>query len=138
MLPVLLSSLDPAGLAKLRARLTVVSENYFNKAIQETTKFFSEDCTHIWIPRFYNTATIPRSFNPEWKVPNSGPLTIDGVMMETKKRPQQTVYGKTLQQMQKFGGATIVLPPGTGKTNIAIALALSLGQKTAILCHKNF
>jgi superfamily II DNA or RNA helicase len=139
MVPVLLSSIAPPELARLKSRLTVTSENYFNKSIQETTKFFLENQDHIWIPRFYTVSTIHRSLNPAWKIPSpSGPLTIDGVMMETEKRPQQTVFHKTLEQLQKTCGATIVLPPGTGKTNIAIALALSLGQKTAILCHKNF
>ena len=65
----------------------------------------------------------------------SRPMYFRGKLYNTKKRPQQMVSKTTIQHLKHYCGTIMVLPCGTGKTNIAIAIALQLKLKTMILCH---
>jgi superfamily II DNA or RNA helicase len=92
------------------------------------------------VPKFYAATKLQLQVMDTAFIPNPLPttLSINGVLMETPERPQKTVFNKAVAALRKDFGSTVIMPCGSGKTNAAIAIALEMGVKTAVLCHKNF
>ncbi len=105
--------------------------------------FYAEDNGEVdgplWVPRHYVRLKMPEQ---AWRMPDSPSLQQRAslrsltVLQETEQRPQVSVFERTVSLLREVGGAVIVLPCGTGKTNIALAVAVELGLKTLILCHQ--
>jgi superfamily II DNA or RNA helicase len=139
MLEFLLSSFTDAQLCKLKKQLTSIRKNYQNPKKKEIKVFYREIGDLIYVPRFWAIKYIETyRLNKEWLRPIQGDYHISGSLQQTTERPQISVFNKTIDQLQTLGGASVILPPGTGKTNIAIAIALALKQKTLIICFNNF
>jgi len=137
MIAVSLTSIDDKKLALAKKLFTKTKVEYNNSKHKTHIRFYRESDGVIWLPRFWVLSNI-QSFilDDGLKVPHPLEFCINGALMETPERPQVTVLTKTLDQLRMNTGATIVLPPGTGKTNIAIAIALELKQKTLIVCFQ--
>jgi superfamily II DNA or RNA helicase len=90
------------------------------------------------VPRFYAQRVLGYPAGGSHVPPAGGEYRLRYPLKETPTRPQRTVFDATLKALRRHGGATIVLAPGSGKTVIALALAAELGQKTLVLCHKQF
>jgi len=134
-----LSFFTDSELATLKKQLTSVRKNYQNPKKKEIKTFYRETDKVIIVPRFWAVKHVPKyNLNSEWLCPVQGDYHISGNLQENAERPQITVFKKTIDQLQSIGGASLILPPGTGKTNIAIAIALALKQKTLIICFNNF
>jgi len=107
----------------------------FNTPQKRCVKFFIPSNNDVWVPRWFASQCFKVKLVDELK--KEFYIGCSTELMETVERPQQTVFSNAIQYLQKYGCATIVLPCGTGKTNIAISIAVELGIKTAILCHSN-
>ena len=130
-----------SALALLKRQLTATSPSFFNPKVKVVTLFYRETGHQtIWVPRFWAVKNARRFsvLNEAWQQPFPRQFSVDGELSETADRPQQTVFAKTIEQLRQQGGASMILPPGTGKTNVAIAVALSMRQKTLVLCFNNF
>ena len=125
---------------RARKNLTKYQRDFQDPTHKITLKFFDEDGDgNLFVPRIYAQTELkyPRPTTPDPpKLPPG--LSIKGALMETPNRPQISVFDKTVALLHKQGGASVVLPCGAGKTNTAIAIALAMGVRTLILCHKNF
>ena len=103
---------------------------------EEKYEFFIRQGAGAWVPRWFSRSVLKQpalvsNFEILPSFESRYPL------METRERPQNSVFKSAVKSILACGGATIVLPCGTGKTNIAIAIALHLRLKTAVLCHNN-
>jgi superfamily II DNA or RNA helicase len=126
------------GAKKIEADLTYKLDNYANPKKKKIVCFFERVPGGILVPRFYAQKILPTGPLPIVDLKMTTAYRINGHLMETKSRPQQSVFKECLSALEKIGGSTIILPCGSGKTNVAIALAARLGVKTAVLCHQNF
>ena len=120
--------------------LTFFLKNFANPKQKITVTFYERHPDGgVWVPRFYGLTKFANVLElPIVSVPMQSALQINGELMETTRRPQVTVFNHCICELQSKGGAMVILPCGTGKTNIAIAVACSLGLKTAVICHQNF
>ena len=122
----------------IEADLTFELDNYADPKNKRTVTFYEREGKGIWVPRFYALQKFPGFSIPVVNLPMNPSLRINGSLLETEKRPQVSVFNACVPSIRDTGGAMVILPCGAGKTNTAIAIALELGLKTAILCHQNF
>jgi superfamily II DNA or RNA helicase len=144
------SSLTGKQLNTLREQLSYHRVDFMTQEQTDPIQFYTETTTEMNIPKFFHSDKIPSICTQDVTqiVPMATPaLQYTGKLYETPERPQQTVFDRAVQTLHnaKTPGCVITLPCGTGKTNIAIAIALHLrsrtenfGSKTAILCHTGF
>lgn len=87
------------------------------------------------VPLFWGREKYPgvRDNRPD---PPSVALQFNGVMR--KEQRQDEAFRLGMEAMRTKGGGLLALPPGFGKTTIALAIASKLGVKTLILVHKEF
>lgn len=111
------------------------NDKYTNQ--RKTSQFYINRQQQIAVPFMYLRKHYPLLFNSA--LPNPIPLSqtfrYNGKLYATTKQPQQKVCATTLRHLSHYGGTIMVLPCGTGKTNVAIAVALKMGLRTMILCH---
>lgn len=109
---------------------------YEKKLTDAETKqvFFREDDQFYYVPRCCCSSSLLPQINHGETL--SSDLTFQGQLEQTASRPQKAAVEAIQQAFQKWPFAGILeLPPGTGKTVIAIAAALLLGRKTIICVH---
>jgi len=136
---ILLPTSQTRDVKKVEEDLTFKLDNYANPKNKKIVRFFRRSAEGILVPRFYATHKWPGDIAlPQHPIKMTGTYDLKGQLMETKSRPQRSVFAACVRDLQAHGGSTIILPCGSGKTNVAIAIAAHLGLKTAILCHQNF
>jgi superfamily II DNA or RNA helicase len=126
---------------KVRWSLTKRLYQYASGDMKEL-RLFEEDAAGVIVrvPRMYairNLGVVSQRSFAAVAFPSTN-LRFSGSLLQSASRPQREAYAETLRKLQGCGGATLVLQPGSGKTVVALALAVALGQKTAVLCHKGF
>jgi superfamily II DNA or RNA helicase len=134
----------------LREQLSYHKIDFMSQEQDDAIQFFTESETHLIVPKFFHCVQIPHTqyeFSTVRVPMATRCLNYKGELFETAERPQQTVFDRAVHSLTTSNtpGCVITLPCGTGKTNVAIAIALRLrsdvsdtGTKTAILCHTNF
>ena len=135
------SSLSAHELSNLKLTLTFKLKEYNNPTGYKEVKFYEERGNTIRIPRFYaalHLSNINYADESLKSLVQQTGLRFNGKLQETKTRPQITAFHATVKQLQTTKGALLVLPPGTGKTNLAIAIALHLRLKVLVLVHTDF
>jgi superfamily II DNA or RNA helicase len=68
-------------------------------------------------------------------------LNFRGKLFNTPSRPQEQAVKSVMQHLISTKGGIMILPPGSGKTNMAIYMAVNLvrgGMKTLVLAHSDF
>lgn len=141
MIDIEKTSLHPHQISQLIMNLTFKIKEYNNPHGLKEVKFFEEHGDLIRVPRFYAALHLPGVvYAPERLrlLAQKDGLRFNGKLEETKTRPQITAFHTTVKQLQSTNGALVVLPPGTGKTNLAIAIALHLRLKVIVLVHTDF
>lgn len=139
MLELALSLFTPSLLKSTKKKLKDEIKDYFDPKKKIIIEFFEETKNSILIPRFFALRLFPSlKIDPTWKRPIQKKLTLNGTLMQTTKRPQVLAFHDTMKQLETKTGASLILGCGTGKTVIAIALAIELQQKCLILVHKSF
>ena len=84
------------------------------------------------VPRFFRGVVAP----PVERQPMAATAEFKGRLFQTAARPQVAAATAVLAALRQKGGALLVMPCGSGKTNTAISIAHSYGQTCAVLCHK--
>lgn len=139
MIDILIKSLTKLQLSFLQSALTKTLP-VFNKPDETRILYFFEMLgDYIRVPRFYAQSYLGVDLKkPDLLVfkQRSG-LSFHGNMQETPSRPQKTALRSIKESLTECYGGTVIMPPGSGKTNIAIKLSLDLGLKTVILVHTN-
>ena len=112
----------------------------FQNPKQKTRLVFYEQVGNglLQVPKFYASKKLHLNLEPGQFESLSPGLVLAGELHETVNRPQKTVFNTAVDALGRNFGTTLVMPCGSGKTNTAIAIALHMGLKTAVLCHKNF
>ena len=68
-------------------------------------------------------------------------LSFRGKLFDTPNRPQEQAVNSVMKHLLCVKGGVMVLPPGSGKTNMAIYMSVNLvrgGLKTLVLAHNDF
>jgi superfamily II DNA or RNA helicase len=110
----------------------------FNSKRCRVLHFYEEICDdkvrQLRVPRYFAREHLEVRVSPPIREPSK--LTFACELEQSSTRPQKKAFELVLRQLDKIGGATLVMPPGTGKTNLGIAIALQCG-KTIVLAHRD-
>jgi hypothetical protein len=124
----------------LRKELTVQSNNQGYVLNQNANKFtvYMESSKKIYIPKHYGLKHygLPHTNSISDGDDMSSEAIFCGVIRDNQIEPVNSYlkYAKDPQQM----GGILELPPGWGKTVIALYLAATLHKKTLVVVHKDF
>lgn len=89
---------------------------------------------YLYLPKHYGLQRFgPGSALPE---PTRVSLTFQGALLENQRAPVEA-YLRHAHDPHEMGGI-LTLPPGYGKTVIALHIVARLGVKTLVLVHKDF
>lgn len=105
---------------------------------EEPLLFYREDDTAYLVPRcFDKVPPLCRLYPPPVGSGDLTPIPVfSGTLHNTATQPQEEAVMKILETFRKAPYAGILkLPPGTGKTVIAIAAAIRFRQPTLICVH---
>lgn len=95
-----------------------------------------ESKKYLYVPKYYGLQTFGIPSINKIKVPESISLTFNGKLLDTQHEPVSE-YLKCARDPSKMGGI-LQLPPGSGKTVMALYIVCALGVKTMIIVHKDF
>lgn len=95
----------------------------------ETTKY-------LYVPKFYGLQTYGLPQVNKIAPPKQVSLTFRGQLLDSQEQPVET-YLACAKDPLKMGGI-LQLPPGAGKTVMALYILCKLGVKTMIIVHKDF
>lgn len=96
---------------------------------------------YIEIPRAFGIQkfglpTRPKNIHLSMGLPMVSGLKYVGTLDE-EHRKQVTCVTKCLEAIRSCHGAVLNCPPGSGKTNMGLYMAMALGRKTLWIQHKN-
>lgn len=132
------NSLTPEELLKHRQNLTVkpLSNPDYDFGKIRPFKIFTEDKTHLHVPRFYGLTNIPGAAStPKSFAPTTD---IDIEFVGELRAPQKPIIKTTLETLQSKGGGVICAGCGVGKTVMGLYIISVIGKKTLIIVHKEF
>jgi superfamily II DNA or RNA helicase len=115
----------------------------FDKSTKTLRFWMDGSVNSVKIPKFCFERGILRHIIGLSKPLSSVPIScfsgkIIGTLRSTSKSPQQKIHDEVMSKFTKKDGCSIILPCGTGKTNVALSIAVSMKTKTGILVHKGF
>lgn len=124
---------------KLKQFLTSNIPLYSNPGKYRKIEFFRESEFGVYIPRNFRFFFKVDVMNAQRTgVPLGDACKFTGTLQSTSERPQVDAFEKTVDVLEKKKAATLILPCGTGKTVVALAVAARLKVRTCIICHKAF
>jgi superfamily II DNA or RNA helicase len=104
-------------------------------------KIYTDDDDNYYVPRYWGI----KYFGLPQKVSFEQPTTSMDITFRGELRPyQQEIIDKLDNvfykdtKLKEYGGGIVCIPPGGGKTVIAINYACKLNMKTLIVVHKTF
>lgn len=95
-----------------------------------------ETSKYLYVPKFYGLQTFGLPEVNKIKEPKSISLEFNGSLMKAQEEPVN-VFLKSANEPCKMGGI-LQLPPGAGKTVMALYILCELKVKTMIIVHKDF
>lgn len=137
-------SLSEETLYKIKQDLTVepkISSFIINK---NNNKFeiFQEGKAKIIVPKYYG---IENFGNPEIKIENYKKLNnnfnFNGKLKDNQNEiinKIKTIYFNNDNTLKLYGGGILAVPPGRGKTVMALYLIKLINLKTLVIVHKTF
>lgn len=141
MINIRKSQLSDVQISRLKVALTAKVPDFCNPVIVKNIFFFEEHEKYFRVPRFYIFSTISQEFTVDddlLRYKQTAGLRYNGILQETPSRPQISAFNATVNHLRaKFGGL-VVMAPGSGKTNLAIAIALHFGLKVMVVAHTDF
>ena len=138
---IAVSGLDCIQVARAKKALSFSIKEFTGVDCFREVKFFEEKDECILVPRYYASLHLGVQLNPPIRLlqlTQNTQLRFNGVLESTGVRPQVAAFDATMEQLQATKGALLVLPPGTGKTNLAIAICLRVKLKVLVLVHTDF
>ena len=106
----------------------------FGKQQDMKFKVYKESDEYLAIPKYYGCTKIGKPKKIDFGQKNKAKIKFKGDLREYQKKIMDIVIPK----MKKDGGGLISIPPGRGKTVLAIYLASQLKCRTLVLVHKTF
>jgi len=86
----------------------------------------------MYIPRYFG----PPATRDQRVEPKQASISFVGTLRNSTRQNEAFVFG--VQAFKKYGGGVLSLPPGFGKTTMALAYAAHLKVRTMIIVHKEF
>ena len=106
-------------------------------------RLYIESAEHLLVPKFWALDLLRGRGAPIINANEDGePLgeaakyRDDLPLFEDRRRPQQSAYRYAMEHLGRTGGAMLIMPVGTGKTNVALKVALDCGRKILWLTHR--
>ena len=136
-----LGLLNEENIKQLKNELTIKSnkKNYITKEPIPPSKIYDEVEDRIRIPKNYGYKFLKdlklEYINKEEKGEDA--MTLKGIELELdeENRNQITAYNITLKALLDTGGATLSLPPGDGKTEVALKITEAIGKKVCVIFY---
>ena len=145
------AALTAERLAEVKTRLTLRAKSGFGAPPPVFEAFECHEGV-LCVPRFYGLAAFgPAEVDERVDGQAARCLTFAGTLTPIQERAMQAVRSGVLAAVDSplaagvdaaaasappLGGGVVSLPCGMGKTVFAVALACSLGRRTAVLVHK--
>ena len=139
MIAIPLSQLTVADIDRAKAALTFQIKEFTSPDAFRSVTFYEQQAGHLLVPRFY--LELAKNYEPPEQLlllKQNPLLNFNGQLEDTTVRPQVAAFRATVSQLRATKGALLVLPPGTGKTNLAIAICMELRLKVLVLVHTDF
>ena len=134
---MLLLNIQDVDMKQIAKDLTFTIERFGGASATVTFFDICDNNTQVLLPFRYVLTKYSHLYLPiQSPIPmKQTNLQINGSLYETARRPQQSVFKTAMDYLEQKHGTIITLPCGTGKTNIALAIAAQLRLKTLILCN---
>lgn len=140
MIDILKSILTELQISKTKLALTAQISIFNKPGEYKEIKFYEDYRDFIRVPRFYaalhlsekklDESLLECKINPQ--------LRFGGSLFDTTARPQITAFHAIDKHVKQHHGGMVVMAPGSGKTNLFIAVALHFGLKVIVLVHTDF
>lgn len=91
---------------------------------------------YLYVPKYYGLQTFGIPNKNKIKEPKGINLEFNGKLLDAQHDPVGE-YLRCTEDAKKMGGI-LQLPPGSGKTVMALYILCKLGVKTMIIVHKDF
>lgn len=105
-------------------------------------KVYQEDDNYYYVPRYWGIKNFGKPVVVDYDVADSNfDVTFKGELRPYQKEivdKLDTVFYNEQGQLNKYAGGIVSIPPGGGKTVIAINYLCKLKLKTLIIVHKSF
>ena len=127
-------NLTQQQIEKIRKELTVqpkLKEDYGKKP--PSFKIFRENDTYMWIPRYYGIKNIGE---PSGTAIKGDEINIK--FLGTLRSYQVPITDLCLEKLHSSGGGVLNMRCASGKTAMALYIAVMLKQKTLVIVHKTF
>jgi len=132
--------IDDVRLSSVRDTLTVKQNIQFNMGNTDvpTFKVYLESSKKVYLPKVYGLTEfgLPDVNKIEDGIAISDDLEFTGSLRENQMEPVQSFLNAAKNPLIR--GGILQLPPGWGKTVMAIHIAIVLKQKTLVVVHKDF
>jgi superfamily II DNA or RNA helicase len=125
-----------------RAILDVLTVKPGNDFMGDQNDVDSEFCVcletkkHIYVPKYYGLTTYGLPTTTVLPEPTSIEFEFNGTVMQCQKEPIHT-FLQAASNPLKMGGI-LQLPPGFGKTVMALNIISILSKRTLVIVHKEF
>jgi len=132
---------DSSKLKKIKEELTVENKlaHYITKEPLPPTKTYIETEDIIWIPKYYGMVNLHLLYKDEresYKTAEN--LKNMKLILNEEERHQVSAYDAIMKDIKHHESSIFSLPPGDGKTEVALKVAESLKLKTCVLVHMDF
>ena len=130
--------LTAEGLTDLKKELTVRGvENALGFRPPSFKVYRSESKGELVVPRYFGSERFgPAATDVRGRPSDTGGFVFTGTLRQETKQPEAFAAG--VKAFSEQGGGVLSLPPGFGKTCMALAFSAQLKVRTIIVVHKEF
>lgn len=135
---VLVTGLLPARVTAIKAELTVsplVQGNY--GFMPPKFRLYRMHEGKLLVPRYYALDNLDVKYKPKTAIKARKNKRVKIAFAGKLREPQVPIAETMYKSIKKNGGGVLCVPPGTGKTVLALHLACQLRRKTLIIVNNS-
>ncbi len=140
-LRVLKKDLTPEQIKKIKFDLTYKIANNFldSKLVKLDFGYKEEDNDdYLYLPRFKGKEWFPNYEDLTWEGVDVTCFHSFNLEFNEEVKKQESAFAALTRDLQKHQSAIISLPPGDGKTEVALKALQDIKKKTLVLAHADY